>query len=93
MPVSEELRPQILEEFDQALKELEDCPMTYGSLEPILNRASQRMSRLTVESLTKAASPKEAFSPSGVPPLRAGEDRQPGHAAQDSDHLERPDPV
>ena len=86
MPIPEELKKQLLAELERSLEEVEDCPMTPGSLLPILNRSAHRISRLTTEGLTKAAADKAAFSPSGMSPLREGENQLPGAETQDADH-------
>lgn len=76
MAIDEELERELLKEFEKELqkhlKEVRACPMTPGSLEPIMTRAAQAMARLTQETLAKAASREADFSPSGVPPLPRG---------------------
>ena len=85
MPVPEELKKQMLEELERGLKDVEDCPMTFGSLVPILNRTARRISQLTSEGLTKAAADKAAFPPSGVSPLREGKDQLSGTETPEPD--------
>jgi len=85
MPVPEELKRRMQEELERGLKQVEDCPMTAGSLEPILNRTARRLSAIAAEGLTKAAAEKAAFSPSAVPSLRQGEDELPGPATARTD--------
>jgi len=72
MSVPEDLRRELMKEFEKHLEEVRKCPMTPGSLEPILTRAAQRMARLTQEELAKAASQEADFPPSGVSSLRGG---------------------
>jgi len=85
MPVPEELKKKLLEELEKGLNEVEDCPMTEGSLLPILNRTARRLSQVATEGLTKAAADKAAFSPSGMPLVREGKDELPGTAIPDAD--------
>jgi hypothetical protein len=70
MSISEGLKKEMLREFEKHLEEVRKCPMTPGSLEPILTRAAQQMARLTQETLAQAASTEADFPPSGVPVLR-----------------------
>ena len=86
MPVPEELKKQMLDELERGLREIEDCPMTFGSLVPVLNRTARRISQLTTEGLTKAAADKAAFPPSGVSPLREGENQLSGTETPGADH-------
>jgi len=65
MSIPEELRRELFREFEKHLEEVRRCPMTPGSLEPILTRAARRMARLTQETLAQAASHEADF-----PPLR-----------------------
>ncbi len=65
--LEQELKKELLEEFEKHLASVRSCPMTPGSLEPIMTRGAQRMARLTQQALGKAASPEADFSPSGVP--------------------------
>jgi hypothetical protein len=77
MPIPEELRQELLKEFEKHLEEVRKCPMTPGSLEPILTRAARRMARLTQETLAQAASKEADFPPSGVPVLQGRAPVQP----------------
>lgn len=77
--IMEELQKELNEEFEKHLEAVRACPMTPGSLEPIMTRGAQRMARLTQEILAKAASLEADFPPSGVPPLRGGKTLQPGN--------------
>jgi hypothetical protein len=86
MPIPEELKKQLLTELEKCLEEVEDCPVSPGSLLPILNRSAHRISRLTTEGLTKAAADKAAFPPSGMSPLRQGENDLSGAENADIDH-------
>ena len=93
MPVPEELKRELLKEFEKHLELARSCPMTPGSLEPIMTRAAQRMARLTQETLAKAASQEADFSPCDVSALRRGESLQPeGEAEAGGDGVGR-DPV
>jgi hypothetical protein len=88
MAVDEELERQLLKELEKELKrhleEVRACPMTPGSLEPIMTRAAQAMARLTQETLAKAASREADFSPcarvSALP--GGGASVQPGEKAK-----------
>ncbi len=82
--LQEELQKELIEEFEEHLKAVRACPMTPGSLEPIMIRGAQRMARLTQESMAKAASEEADFPPSGVPALRRGETLQPEREAEAS---------
>ena len=84
MSIPEELKKELLEEFEKHLEEVRSCPMTPGSLEPILTRAAQRMARLTQETLARTASEEADFPPSGVSPLRGGASVRSGHSVQES---------
>lgn len=93
MPVPEELKRELLKEFEKHLESVRSCPMTPGSLEPIMTRAAHRMARLTQETLAKAASQEADFPPSGLSALRGGEPLQPeGEAEAGGDGVGR-DPV
>ncbi len=93
MPVPEELKRELLKEFEKHLELARSCPMTPGSLEPIMTRAAQRMARLTQETLAKAASQEADFPPSGLSVLRGGEPLQPeGETEAGGDGVGR-DPV
>ncbi len=76
MPVPEELERELTkdlcEEFEKHLEAVRSCPMTPGSLEPILTRGAQRMARLTQNALAKAASQEADFPPSGLSAMRPG---------------------
>ena len=89
MPVPEELEKELKrelhEEFEKHLEEVRRCPMTPGSLEPILTRGAQRMARLTQQALAKAASEEADSPPSGVSVLRRREGLQSENAAEESD--------
>jgi len=82
--MKEELQKELIEEFEKHLEAVRACPMTPGSLEPIMTRGAQRMARLTQEILAKAASEEADFPPSGVPALRGGETLQPEREAETS---------
>ena len=69
MPVPEELKKALIKEFEKHLEAVRECPMTPGSLEPILTRAAQNMGRLTQEALAQSASDEADFPPSGLSPL------------------------
>jgi hypothetical protein len=84
MSIPEELKSELLEEFEKHLEEVRSCPMTPGSLEPILTQAAQRMARLTQETLAQAASQEADFPPSGVSPLRGGASLRPGDSGEES---------
>lgn len=84
MPVPEELKKELIEEFEKHLEAVRDCPMTPGSLEPILTRAAQRMGRLTQETLARSASDEADFPPSGLPPLPDPKPLQPADKTQAS---------
>ena len=73
MSIPEELKKELLEEFEKHLESVRSCPMTPGSLEPIMTRGAQRMARLTQETLAKAVSEEADFSPSGVSLLQGEE--------------------
>lgn len=77
MSIPEELKKELLEEFEKHLESVRSCPMTPGSLEPIMTRAAHRMARLTQEALAKAASQEADFPPSDVSALRGGKPLQP----------------
>ena len=81
MPVDEELKNQLLEELERGLEEVRGCPREFGALEQILERNARRLVRLASEGLARAASLEADFSPSGVPALRSGDDREPGSEA------------
>lgn len=83
MSIPEELKKELLEEFEKHLESARSCPMTPGSLEPIMTRGAQRMARLTQEALAKAASQEADFPPSGVSSLRGGEPLQPEAATEE----------
>ena len=87
MPIPEELekelQKELVEEFKKHLEAVRSCPMTPGSLEPIMTRGAQRMARLTQEALAKAASKEADFPPSGVPALPGREDLQPERETQE----------
>lgn len=86
MAVNEELERELLKEFEKELqKHLEEvraCPMTPGSLEPIMTRAAAAMARLTQETLAKAASREADFPPSGVSALPRRAPLQPKKKAK-----------
>ena len=88
MPISDELekklKQELMAEFETHLQDVRACPMTPGSLEPILTRAAERMARLTQETLAKTASEEADFPPSGVSPLRRGASVQPEAKAPDA---------
>ncbi len=87
MPIPEEMREELekelqrelSEEFQKHLEAVRACPMTPGSLEPIMTRGAQRMARLTQETLAKAASQEADSPPSGNSPLPGGKTLQPGN--------------
>jgi hypothetical protein len=70
--LEKKLQNELMAEFQSHLQAVRGCPMTPGSLEPILTRAAERMARLTQETLAQAASEEANFPPSGVSPLRRG---------------------
>jgi hypothetical protein len=76
MSIPEELKKELLEEFEKHLEDARKCPMTPGSLEAIMIRGAERMARLTQESLAQAASDEADFPPSGVSALRRGKTLQ-----------------
>ena len=84
--LDKELLKELLKEFEEELRrhleEVRACPMTPGSLEPIMTRAAQAMARLTQETLAKAASREADFPPSGVPPLPRRAPLQPKRKAK-----------
>jgi len=84
MSIPEALRKELLEEFAKHLEEVRSCPMTPGSLEPILTRAAHRMARLTQETLAKTASEEADFPPSGVSALRRGASVQSEDETEDA---------
>ena len=84
MPMREELREELLREFEKHLEEVRSCPMTPGSLGVIMTRAAHAMARLTQESLAKAASEEADFSPSGVSALPESTAPQPEEKAKAS---------
>jgi hypothetical protein len=83
MSIPEELKKELLEEFEKHLEEVRSCPMTPGSLEPLLTRAAHRMARLTQETLARTASEEADFPPSGVSALRRGASVQPADKSKD----------
>ena len=93
MSIPEELKKELLEEFEKHLESVRSCPMTPGSLEPIMTRGAQRMALLTQETLAKAASEEADFSPSGVSSLRGGEPLQPEGTTEASGDRVGRDPV
>ena len=93
MPIPEELKKELLEEFEKHLKEVRSCPMTPGSLEPIMTRAALRMARLTQQTLAKAASDEADFPPSGVPSLRRRAASQSEDQAEDAGDDIRPNRI
>jgi len=82
MSIRDELKNELLEEFDRHLDEACHCSMKPGSLEKIMTQAAQKMARLTQESLARAASQEADFSPSGVPVLRRAASLQPEEKAE-----------
>lgn len=82
MPVPEELREELLKEFEKHLEEVRACPMTPGSLGVIMTRAAHAMARLTQETLARAASEEADFPPSGVSPLPERAAQQPQKKAK-----------
>jgi len=70
MTVPEEMKKRMEQELAAGLEAVRDCPMTFGSLEKVLNEASGRMARVTEEMLAQAASDEADFPPSNVPELR-----------------------
>jgi len=73
MALPEDLKRELLAEFDKHLEAVRGCSMKPGSLEPILTRAALSMGRLTQETLAQAASHEADFPPSGVSALRGGD--------------------
>lgn len=87
MSVPDDVKKELMAEFEKGLEEVRSCPMTFGSLEPILARSAERMARLTQEKLTQAASHEADFPPSGVSALRQREtisSQEPEAAGDDS---------
>lgn len=81
MSIPEEMKKEMLAELEKFVEEVRSCPMTPGSLEPILTRAAERMARLTQQTLVRTASEEADFPPSGVSPLRRAETLQPEREA------------
>lgn len=78
MSIDEELKTQLLAELERGLDEARSCPREFGALERIMERAADRLVRLACKGMAQAASQEADFSPSGVPPLRARDDGEPG---------------
>lgn len=91
--LEKELKKELFEEFEKHLESVRSCPMTPGSLEPIMTRGAQRMARLTQEALAKTASEEADFPPSDVSPLSGGEPLQPEGATEAGGDGVGPDPV
>ena len=91
--LARELTKELCEEFEKHLEAVRSCPMTPGSLEPILTRGAQRMARLTQNALAKAASEEADFPPSGMSPLRGGESLQSEEETEAGDDGVGRDPV
>jgi hypothetical protein len=86
--LEKKLQSELMAEFETHLQAVRGCPMTPGSLEPILTRAAERMARLTQETLARAASEEADFPPSGESSLRRGTALQSDEqAAPDRDGL------
>lgn len=68
MHIPEEMKKRLLQQVEENLKEVEDCPMTYGSLEDMLIASTDRLSRMysevghSVSVLKRGFNPKEPFS-------------------------------
>jgi len=81
MSIPEELKEELLDEFEKHLEAVRACAMSPGSLGVIMDRAAQQMGRLTQETLAKAASKQADFPPSGVSALPRGAPLRPGKKA------------